>query len=193
MRNFEERKAEIFRRSRERILQRRRALKAVSLTCMLLVMVLGASLLLPGISLAKGGMASGSRAPEVQPEAMPAHPTYGHAEQIDSAPIVAIDVSPLNGESAYRIDDPMLLDTIVRLLSVGHGANGSGDVPAPPHGEDSQNGGAAGYQIVLTDEKGGQTVYTLTGSRLTDAATGAARDLDSAALAKLQHLLKLPE
>lgn len=181
MRNFEERKTEIFSRSEERLKRRKRFCKAASLCCMLLIVALSSTLLLPATMLAKS---SGNAAPE-------AAGWYTIAEQPHL--FAAVEVSSFSGNHTHRIEDPTSIESIAELLPSGFYTDGTVKPQSPPVSQDPPNGGAEGYRIALIATDGSEIVYTLTGSRLTDIATGAAWDLDDVWLLRLQALLGLPE
>lgn len=181
MRNFEERKAEIFSRSEERLKRRKRFYKAASLCCMLLIVALSSTLLLPATMLAKS---SGNAAPEALGGYNPADCPYLFA---------AVEVSSLSGNHTHRIEDPISIESIAGLLPSGFYTDGTAKPQSPPVLQDPSNGGAEGYRITLIATDGSEIVYTLTGSRLTDTATGTVWDLDDDWLLRLQALLGLPE
>lgn len=184
MRNFEERKAEIFRRSEARIQKRRQSRKMITL-CVLPVLIcvtVGSAMLFPALIPTKSEMGSSGFVNNATPE-MAGNDGAGRPA---ACPYTAAVISSFRDGRSWRISDPIALADIAALLS----ADLSDFGPAAPNGP---VGAEEGYWITLVAPDGSESVYSLVGSTLTDTAAGSAWSLDDHRLSQLQELLGLPE
>ena len=187
MRNFEERKEEIFRRSEERIARRKKNMKRIDVTCVPLVLCVSVA----SGYLLLGGFGMNSASPEAN-----MNPNYGMIadaqESICDGRVEAEGCVPESNFSAlapgslaigsgalyYGYADPDAVDMFLGMLEAPeHVLENAGDADNKTYGSGEVTGGKIiddePYNVVLTNPDGTQVWYTLRGNQLTrqDGAT----------------------
>ena len=197
MRNFEERKAEVFRRSEKRIKERKQRRNHILMACIPLVLcitLLGAFLF---------------------PGATPEDPSFNGSaggglteEKFESlsCPIAKITVTGGNFSQTYKeVEDLLLiLDQLYSYGSRGSETNGTTDDGIASEGEDRKenaddvSGSVAdsannAYTITLITHEGVKTEYQLVGKTLKNLTTKQTYNLSQTQVNELYELLGIPQ
>ena len=197
MRNFEERKAEVFRRSEKRIKERKQRRNHILMACIPLVLcitLLGAFLF---------------------PGATPEDPSFNGAaggglteEKFESlsCPIAKITVKGGNFSQTYKeVEDLLLIsDQLYSYGSRGSETNGTTDDGIASEGEDRKenaddvSGSVAdsaniAYTITLITHEGVKTEYQLVGKTLKNLTTKQTYNLSQTQVNELYELLGIPQ
>ncbi|MBO5954216.1 MAG: hypothetical protein J6Q53_08925 [Oscillospiraceae bacterium] len=206
MRSFEQRIAEINRRSEEIIRKRRRSRRVLAACAPLLCVVLCAVLML------SGGANNGA-----EPGSMKEQGSLDGADpgRYPSSPVVAIKLT--SNQGSYSYDDPQELDRVLAAIDVIFGSDQIlGGVQGDPSKEnngsstdatlDFNNGGAntggtdiywgtdqSKYTIHLVHKDGTVTRYTLQGLTLKVAGTEKSYDVPEDALVALRLALGIDQ
>lgn len=183
MRDFEQRKSEIFRRSEEKIKENRRKRNRLLAAC-----VPAACL-----CLCIGYLYSGPGQNKAQGEAM--NEGLGKEEQSTVAAGDAVQESESRVE-VYREDfsgSYSELDRVARIEKIIGGILESEQVSGEDFvAADQENTREAEYKIILTDGAGNASEYILSGAILTDPAVGKEYRISPGELAELREALELP-
>ena len=196
MRNFEERKAEVFRRSEKRIKERKARRNHILMACIPLVLcitLLGAFLF---------------------PGATPEDPSFNGSaggglteEKFESlsCPIAKITVTGGNFSQTYKeVEDLLLIsDQLYSYGSRGSETNGTTDDGIASEGEDRKenaddvSGSVAdsannAYTITLITHEGVKTEYQLVGKTLKNLTTKQTYNLSQTQVNELYELLGIP-
>ena len=194
MRNFEERKAEVFRRSEKRIKERKQRRKHLIMACLPLVLcitILGA-FLFPGGTPGFNGTAGGGLTEE-------------KFESL-SCPIAKITITGGNFSQTYReVEDLLLIsDQLYSYGSRGSETTGTADDGIASEGDDrgesaddiygniTDNSNVA-YTITLVTHEGVKTEYQLAGKTLKNLTTKQTYDLSQTQVNELYELLGIPQ
>lgn len=190
MRNFEERKAEIFRRSDERIKERKRTRKRLFL-CFLPVFICFTLYLmfLPAIMSTK----------ETAPEEKVTEDNNGIFGRY-----VFAEVRDMNDDTGYyqAISDQNIVADIVNIIQFFDNQNDEASYESGviPKEETSKSGSQAdtssntiGYTIVLTSSDGSKMIYKLVGNSLINEGTQQEHLLTDDQYIKLKTVLGLSE
>ena len=198
MRNFEERKAEVFRRSEKRIKERKQRRNHILMTCIPLVLciTLFSALFLPGM------LPGETKDPGVADGAVGGL-TENKSESLTCA-YTKIDVIGNGISLSYtKASDMLSISNLLASYVVNEPEN-STSVDEHPRGDDFQNESAeniytgttgatsaagTGYVITLTLHEGGTVVYRLTGNSLLNLAENKTYKLTQAQLKELNELL----
>ena len=197
MRNFEERKAEVFRRSEKRIKERKQRRNHILMACIPLVLcitLLGAFLF---------------------PGATPEDPRFNGSaggglteEKFESlsCPIAKITVTGANFSQTYKeVEDLLLIsDQLYSYGSRGSETNGTTDDGIASEGEDRKenaddvSGSVAdsaniAYSITLITHEGVKTEYRLAGKTLENLTTKQTYHLSQTQVNELYELLGIPK
>ena len=197
MRNFEERKAEVFRRSEKRIKERKQRRNHILMACIPLVLcitLLGAFLF---------------------PGATPEDPSFNGSaggglteEKFESlsCPIAKIKVTGGNFSQTYKeVEDLLLIsDQLYSYGSRGPKTNGTTDDGIASEGEDRKenaddvSGSVAdsaniAYTITLITHEGVKTEYQLVGKTLKNLTTKQTYNLSQTQVNELYELLGIPQ
>ena len=197
MRNFEERKAEVFRRSEKRIKERKQRRNHILMACIPLVLcitLLGAFLF---------------------PGATPEDPSFNGSaggglteEKFESlsCPIAKITVTGGNFSQTYKeVEDLLLIsDQLYSYGSRGSETNGTTDDGIASEGEDRKenaddvSGSVAdsaniAYTITLITHEGVKTEYQLVGKTLKNLTTKQTYHLSQTQVNELYELLGIPK
>ena len=197
MRNFEERKAEVFRRSEKRIKERKQRRNHILMACIPLVLcitLLGAFLF---------------------PGATPEDPSFNGSaggglteEKFESlsCPIAKITVTGGNFSQTYKeVEDLLLIsDQLYSYGSRGSETNGTTDDGIASEGEDRKenaddvSGSVAdsaniAYTITLITHEGVKTEYQLVGKTLKNLTTKQTYKLSQTQVNELYELLGIPQ
>lgn len=197
MRNFEERKAEVFRRSEKRIKERKQRRNHILMACIPLVLcitLLGAFLF---------------------PGATPEDPSFNGSaggglteEKFESlsCPIAKITVTGGNFSQTYKeVEDLLLIsDQLYSYGSRGSETNGTTDDGIASEGEDRKenaddvSGSVAdsaniAYTITLITHEGVKTEYQLVGKTLKNLTTKQTYNLSQTQVNELYELLGIPQ
>ena len=197
MRNFEERKAEVFRRSEKRIKERKARRNHILMACIPLVLcitLLGAFLF---------------------PGATPEDPSFNGSaggglteEKFESlsCPIAKITVTGGYFSQTYKeVEDLLLIsDQLYSYGSRGSETNGTTDDGIASEGEDRKenaddvSGSVAdsansAYTITLITHEGVKTEYQLVGKTLTNLTTKQTYNLSQTQVNELYELLGIPQ
>ena len=197
MRNFEERKAEVFRRSEKRIKERKARRNHILMACIPLVLcitLLGAFLF---------------------PGATPENPSFNGSaggglteEKFESlsCPIAKITVTGGNFSQTYKeVEDLLLIsDQLYSYGSRGSETNGTTDDGIASEGEDRKekaddvSGSVAdsaniAYTITLITHEGVKTEYQLVGKTLKNLTTKQTYNLSQTQVNELYELLGIPQ
>ena len=197
MRNFEERKAEVFRRSDKRIKERKQRRNHILMACIPLVLcitLLGAFLF---------------------PGATPEDPSFNGSaggglteEKFESlsCPIAKITVTGGNFSQTYKeVEDLLLIsDQLYSYGSRGSETNGTTDDGIASEGEDRKenaddvSGSVAdsannAYTITLITHEGVKTEYQLVGKTLKNLTTKQTYNLSQTQVNELYELLGIPQ
>jgi len=197
MRNFEERKAEVFRRSEKRIKERKQRRNHILMACIPLVLcitLLGAFLF---------------------PRATPEDPRFNGSaggglteEKFESlsCPIAKITVTGGNFSQTYKeVEDLLLIsDQLYSYGSRGSETNGTTDDGIASEGEDRKenaddvSGSVAdsaniAYTITLITHEGVKTEYQLVGKTLKNLTTKQTYNLSQTQVNELYKLLGIPQ
>ena len=197
MRNFEERKAEVFRRSEKRIKERKQRRNHILMACIPLVLcitLLGAFLF---------------------PGATPEDPSFNGSaggglteEKFESlsCPIAKITVTGGNFSQTYKeVEDLLLIsDQLYSYGSRGSETNGTTDDGIASEGEDRKenaddvSGSIAdsaniAYTITLITHEGVKTEYQLVGKTLKNLTTKQTYNLSQTQVNELYELLGIPQ
>ena len=197
MRNFEERKAEVFRRSEKRIKERKARRNHILMACIPLVLcitLLGAFLF---------------------PGAAPEDPSFNGSaggglteEKFESlsCPIAKITVTGGNFSQTYKeVEDLLLIsDQLYSYGSRGSETNGTTDDGIASEGEDRKenaddvSGSVAdsaniAYTITLITHEGVKTEYRLVGKTLKNLTTKQTYNLSQTQVNELYELLGIPQ
>ena len=200
MRNFEERKAEVFRRSEKRIKERKQRRNHILMACIPLVLcitILGA-FLRPNIT-PDGATDPGDTRPVVD--------GMGNPIQFPSltCPIAEITVSS-NGflQSYTKAEDLLLIsDKLYSYCTRAPSSNGNtdsvvdeDDVPRD-NGEDVSgsimDSANAAYTITMVTHEGEKTEYQLSGNTLKNLNTNQTYTLSQTQVNELRELLGIPQ
>lgn len=197
MRNFEERKAEVFRRSEKRIKERKQRRNHILMACIPLVLcitILGA-FLRPNVT-PDGAADPGDTRPVVD--------GMSHPIQSPSLtyPIANITVSGNGFSQTYsEVEDLLLISDL--LYSYGTRApesNGTIDEAVPGEGEDRKENTDdmsgiisdttnAAYTITMVTHEGVKTEYQLSGNTLKNLTTNQSYTLSQTQVDELQKML----
>lgn len=184
MRSFEERKAEIFRRSEERIAARRRTRNRL-LACFLPLLgciTVYSALILPA-------MLPAGRSPENEDAVPP--------ENTDLlCPYVMAEIRERGeGSASYRkiTEQTALADIVNTIDSFGRDESApvTGEESAPTDQQTDAGGTAAGHTVTFTSPDGKETVYALIGNEWIDESTDQKLTLTDSQLARLKSVLGL--
>lgn len=197
MRNFEERKAEVFRRSEKRIKERRQRRKHVLMACIPLVLCLTifGAFLFPRVT-PDGAADPGDTRPVVEGMGNPIQsPSL-------SCPISKITVSGNGFSQSYtEVEDLLLISD--QLYSYGTRApesNGITNEAVPDEGADHKentddmsgiisDSTNAAYTITMVTHEGVKTEYQLSGNTLKNLTTNQSYTLSQTQVDELQKLL----
>ena len=197
MRNFEERKAEVFRRSEKRIKERKQRRNHLIMACLPLVLcitILGAFLFPGGIPEDPGfNGAAGGGLTEEKFESL-------------SCPIAKITITGGNFSQTYReIEDLLLIsDQLYSYGSRGNETNGTTDDSIASEGEDRKehaddiygnitDHSNVAYTITLVTHEGVKTEYRLAGKTLENLTTKQTYHLSQTQVNELYELLGIPK
>ena len=197
MRNFEERKAEVFRRSEKRIKERKQRRNHLIMACLPLVLcitILGAFLFPGGIPEdPRFNGASGGGLTEEKFESL-------------SCPIAKITITGGNFSQTYReVEDLLLiLDQLYSYGSRGNETNGTTDDSIASEGEDRKehaddiygnitDHSNVAYTITLVTHEGVKTEYRLAGKTLENLTTKQTYHLSQTQVNELYELLGIPK
>ena len=197
MRNFEERKAEVFRRSEKRIKERKARRNHILMACIPLVLcitLLGAFLF---------------------PGATPEDPSFNGSaggglteEKFESlsCPIAKITITGGNFSQTYReVEDLLLIsDQLYSYGSRGNETNGTTDDSIASEGEDRKENADViygnvtdhsnvAYTITLVTHEGVKTEYQLIGKTLKNLTTKQTYNLSQTQVNELYELLGIPQ
>ena len=197
MRNFEERKAEVFRRSDKRIKERKQRRNHFIMTCLPLVLcitILGA-FLFPGGTPEDPRLngAAGGGLTEEKFESL-------------SCPIAKITITGGNFSQTYReVEDLLLIsDQLYSYGSRGNETNGTTDDSIASEGEDRKENADdiygnitdhsnVAYTITLVTHEGVKTEYRLAGKTLENLTTKQTYHLSQTQVNELYELLGIPQ
>ena len=197
MRNFEERKAEVFRRSEKKIKERKARRNHILMACIPLVLcitLLGA-FLFPGATPEDPGFngSAGGGLTEEKFESL-------------SCPIAKITVTGGNFSQTYKeVEDLLLIsDQLYSYGSRGSETNGTTDDGIASEGEDRKenaddvSGSVAdsaniAYTITLITHEGVKTEYQLVGKTLKNLTTKQTYNLSQTQVNELYELLGIPQ
>ena len=197
MRNFEERKAEVFRRSDKRIKERKQRRNHLIMACLPLVLcitILGA-FLFPGGTPEDPGFngAAGGGLTEEKFESL-------------SCPIAKITITGGNFSQTYReVEDLLLIsDQLYSYGSRGNETNGTTDDSIAAEGDDRKENADdiygnitdhsnVAYTITLVTHEGVKTEYRLAGKTLENLTTKQTYHLSQTQVNELYELLGIPK
>ena len=197
MRNFEERKAEVFRRSEKRIQERKQRRNHLIMACLPLVLcitILGA-FLFPGGTPEDPGFngAAGGGLTEEKFESL-------------SCPIAKITITGGNFSQTYReVEDLLLIsDQLYSYGSRGSETTGTTDDSIVSEGEDRKENADdiygnitdhsnVAYTITLVTHEGVKTEYRLAGKTLENLTTKQTYHLSQTQVNELYELLGIPK
>ena len=199
MRNFEERKAEVFRRSEKRIKERKARRNHILIACIPLVLCLTifGTFLFPGIT------------PEdpknpISNESATGGLTEDRCESL-TCPIAKITVNGSSFSKSYTNVSEILLisDQLYSCGTRGPETSGNTNHVVAPEGEDRKenaddvSGSIAdsantGYTITLTMREGEKTEYYLAGNTLKNITTKQTYKLTQTRVNELHELLGIP-
>ena len=197
MRNFEERKAEVFRRSDKRIKERKQRRNHLIMACLPLVLcitILGA-FLFPGGTPEDPRLngAAGGGLTEEKFESL-------------SCPIAKITITGGNFSQTYReVEDLLLIsDQLYSYGSRGNETNGTTDDSIASEGEDRKENADdiygnitdhsnVAYTITLVTHEGVKTEYRLAGKTLENLTTKQTYHLSQTQVNELYELLGIPQ
>ena len=197
MRNFEERKAEVFRRSEKRIKERKQRRQRILMTCIPLVLCLTifGAFLFPGATPEDPGIigSAGGGLTEEKFESL-------------SCPIAKITVTGGNFSQTYReVEDLLLIsDQLYSYGSRGDETNGTTDDGVASEGDDRGESADdiygnitdhsnVAYTITLVTHEGVKTEYQLAGKTLKNLTTKQTYDLSQTQVNELYELLGIPQ
>ena len=197
MRNFEERKAEVFRRSEKRIKARKARRNHILMVCIPLVLCVSlfSAFILPKMM------------PERAADSAPAEDALNgmgqNISQSTAFPVSRITVSGHDFSRSYEgsSDVAQICGFFSSLGQNGAVTDGTscesllrGDKkePADVVYESIADTAGAGYTIILLTDKGDQTAYDLTGNTLTDLTAGKVYPLSQEQADELKNLLGIP-
>lgn len=198
MKDFQERRAEIFRRSEKRIAQRRRRNRAI-MSCVPLVICIAvlSAVKLPFLSAHKDG----TNSPSEQIAMDTAAPSDGASDSVICS-AVKIQASGAEGIFSKTVEDPEQIEAITSIIeSIYVGADTSSKEDTPPDCAVPSGSGAAGssspgdnkaymvYTITVELSDGSERSYTVSDERFTDVESGVHVLLSDAQLQELMSLL----
>ena len=197
MRNFEERKAEVFRRSEKRIKERKQRRQRILMTCIPLVLCLTifGAFLFPQLN-------NNLQAPEGMPESETQAAMGQDENQSMTCSIAEIKVSG-NGVSIRYTDAADLLLISDQLNTYGTRAPETSGATNEDGSDRSENaddvvGGVAdsvnaAYTITLITHEGEKTEYRLIGNTLLNQTTNQAYTLTYEQAKELREILGVPQ
>ena len=197
MRNFEERKAEVFRRSEKRIKERKQRRQRILMTCIPLVLCLTifGAFLFPQLN-------NNMQAPEGMPESETQAAMGQDENQSMTCSIAEIKVSG-NGVSIRYTDAADLLLISDQLNTYGTRAPETSGATNEDGSDRSENaddvvGGVvdsvnAAYTITLITHEGVKTEYCLFGNTLRNQTTNQAYTLTYEQAKELREMLGIPQ
>ena len=197
MRNFEERKAEVFRRSDKRIKERKQRRQRILMTCIPLVLCLTifGAFLFPQLN-------NNMQAPEGMPESETQAAMGQDENQSMTCSIAEIKVSG-NGVSIRYTDAADLLLISDQLNTYGTRAPETSGATNEDGSDRSENaddvvGGVAdsvnaAYTITLITHEGEKTEYRLVGNTLLNQTTNQAYTLTYEQAKELREILGVPQ
>lgn len=179
MRSFEEQKAEIFRRSEERIKRNRQNRKRILLSCVNLIFCFVVANTFYGIWL--------KRTDESVDEAETVCEGSGKIKT------VCIMTSDSGGE--WVAEDPQAIDYLMgNILMIKESASDYGEPPVYDEGiVESDAFEANVYTITVNDGSGYAQVFTITGNILKDVAAGREKSLTEEELMNIKELFGITE
>ena len=197
MRNFEERKAEVFRRSEKRIKERKQRRNHLIMACLPLVLcitILGAFLFTGGTPEDPGfNGAAGGGLTEEKFESL-------------SCPIAKITITGGNFSQTYReVEDLLLIsDQLYSYGLRGNETNGTTDDSIAAEGDDRKENADdiygnitdhsnVAYTITLVTHEGVKTEYRLVGKTLENLTTKQTYHLSQTQVNELYELLGIPQ
>lgn len=190
MRNFEECKAEVFRRSEKRIMQRRQRRNHILMACIPLVLciTIWGAFIFPNLT-PEGVIGLGETRPTVEE-------TGGYQIPSLISPIAKITVAGTDLSLTYTdVSDILLISK--QLYSYGT-RNPSvevvpGDSVNPDDTDTSQSGSEnTGYSIAFIMQNGEKTEYSLVGNKLKNLTTHQTYTLSQKDVNELKTLLGIP-
>lgn len=202
MRNFEERKAEVFRRSEKRIKERKQRRNHILMACIPLVLCLTifGAFLFPGV------IPESPREPGSTEAAMGGL-TENKSESI-ACPIAKITVSGRGFSQSYTdVSDVLQISDQLYSYSTrgpdGNSATGNSTTGNGAAGEDYKenaddvsgsiaDSANSGYTITLVMNEGNKTEYYLVGSTLKNLTTNQTHTLSQKQVNELEDLLGIP-
>ena len=198
MRNLQECQAEVFRRSKKRIQERRKARKHLLAVCIpvCLVITVWSSVMLPAL------FPGNRKNMPTEEMAEFADDVVGSAAGSDAAFIrVQVVSTGAATHTAILKEDAAEVARIYDAVQAAFARAGEGDQEsvqeesAEEPTEEFPRGGtatmSAGYKLIFSTGNGRQTVYSLTGSRLIHEATGQQTILPTDRRSELLHMLGL--
>lgn len=194
MRTFEERKEEIFRRSEQRIVQRKKTVRRVLLTCVPAVLCVA---VLSVVMVRQGFGRLDNAAPE---SAMDANGAL-HDSVMESPECAVETIAELTGVQLGDrpvCTDAELLNMLEQLMQPEYAQEDIPRVPEAPLGSESSYGGVFDeqlidgdpYPLLLTYSDGTALRFTLRGNQLTRADGNAQYQLNDEQAAALYALLE---
>lgn len=187
MRNLDQYKAEIFRRSQQRIQKRRRILAGCIPAVLCVALCTGA--LLPGI------LSATKDAPLNRNEGTQGGNDY-YGSIVCTYTLAEIQATGSAPAHCQKVTDKV---AVTKIFCAIHGLFDDAAEPPPEVNDgtgsvlDKETAGAAGYCITLSTAEGSNTVYSLTGYVLINKSTGQQQVLTQAQLSQLKEDLGLPQ
>lgn len=182
MRDFEQRREEIFRRSQARIQARRKRNKRIVMTCVPVALCLCVA----GFFLS-GPFAVSNDCAEAENNSQFSCDQSSNGSLITS--LVEVRVTDGKGERVYT--DPQVVQMVSAMLTFPETEDGS-TVADRADGALMENMAAAlGCVLKVTDVTGTETTYALLDGQLTELDSGRSRVLDDAQLKQLREALEL--
>lgn len=189
MRNFEQRKAEVFRRSKARIQKRKRIINSIVLTAMPLILCL---------SVYAGSLLTAAPAGNPQSPEEDLIPATGGNQEIT---LQSCQITVEKGNFSYIETDPDTIqietdpDTIQAVRSTIRDifdGNLQSEIYSQPE-DFASTTTSAGFRITIALEDGDESVYILSDRSLTDEASGIRRTLTTDEWTTLAKLLNIPQ
>lgn len=180
MRTLEQCKAEVFRRSEEKIRKRKIVRSCVLAACVPVVLCVGmwSVLILPAMMPAS--MADMAASENMAISENEAHSIHTSAMQVVIEGNTSCDYQDTHSDISAEV----LYNTITRMHTTGQ-IEKSESAPSPQMKDETD----IDYTITFTAPDGTQTVFTLSGSTLTNVTQNDARILDSESLERLKQML----
>ena len=180
MRNFEQRKAEVFRRSKARIQKRKRIINSIVLTAMPLILCL---------SVYAGSLLTAAPAGNPQSPEEELIPATGGNQEIT---LQSCQITVEKENFSYIETDPDTIQAVRSTIRDIFDGNLQSEIYSQPE-DFASTTTSAGFRITIALEDGDESVYILSDRSLTDEASGIRRTLTTDEWTTLAKLLNIPQ